>query len=117
MNSTIFAEKPVVAVTPKVGDILCGSWGYEATLYVSVKVLSVTGKMIKVQEMTTEHIPSDHCSGGMEWKERLTGGTCGEVMVKKVTAYKDGYRIKWTSYLNLYGPYKGDGIFECSNYH
>jgi hypothetical protein len=114
MNS-IFAEQNTSVASPKVGDILCGSWGYEATLYTFVKVVAVGNKTIKVQEMVTESF--DHQTGGMEWKEKLTGETHGEITTKLFKTYDKGYKIKWNSYLNLYGPYTGDGVVSCSNYH
>ena len=94
---------------------MVGSWGFEACLYTFVKILAVGNKTIKVQEMVTESF--GHRTGGMEWQEKLTGETAGEVKTKLFRAYKDGYKVKWNSYLNLYGPYKGDGIVSCSNYH
>lgn len=117
MNSTIFAEAPVVtpANTPKVGDILCGSWGYDATLYTFVKVVGVTGKSVKVREMETES--SNFQTGGMQWTEKLTGNLRGEIKTKLVKLTEKGYKIKWNSYLNLWGPYKGDGVVCCSDYH
>lgn len=113
----IFAQPVVSTVTPKVGDVLCGSYGYEASIATFAKVVAVTGKSVKVVELDQrcEYHPN---SGGMYWTAfPLVNSTrTGKVVTKLVKASDTGYRIKWSSYQSLFGPWTGTSV-ECYNVH
>lgn len=112
MNS-IFAPKSSVSsvVAPKVGDLLCGSWGYDACLHTVVKVLKVTGASIVVQELDLKRN-----GGGMNWTSTVTNTPHGPVKTKRVNLRESGYSVKWTNYMNLYGPWT-PCVLEEYNHH
>ena len=101
--------------SPKVGDYLCGIWGYEATLLTGVVVVGVTGKSVKVQEVTLNNVYKNG-AGGMFWTATPdVNNLKGPVVTKRVTPTENGYRIKWNSYLNLY--LSTPQPVECDNTH
>lgn len=119
MNSSIISPvltNPSAVATPKIGDVLMGTYGYEACIPTFVQVVGVSGKSVSVQaiDCRSEYKPN---SGGMEWtvfpkKDCLVGP-----VVKKIfKAIGNGYKVKWTSYQNLYGPWTGTSV-EAYNYH
>ena len=117
MGTGIFAPEAVVTATPKVGDILCGFYGYEASIATFAKVVGVTDKSVKVVELDQRHDYHPN-SGGMYWTAFPTNnGRSGKVITKLFKSDNDkGYRIKWSSYQNLYGPWTGTSV-ECYNVH
>ena len=120
MNSATSVFGPEISgagpvATPKVGDILFGTYGYEACIPTWAKVVGVTGKSVKVVEI--DSVCSNYRTGGMEWTATpQVDSPIGEVMTKKVVATENGYRVKWSSYQNLYLTNKVEP-FEASNYH
>lgn len=100
--------------SPKVGDYLCGTWGYDATILTGAVVVAVTGKSVMVRECLQER--KYNGGGGMFWTATpLVDKLTGPLMTKRVTPCGDGYRIKWNSYLNLY--LSTPKPVECSNTH
>lgn len=90
MNSTI---------APKVGDILVGSYGYEASISTFAKVVAVGAATVKVRELNQRRAYKD-C---MHWTSTpIDNDFIGAVVTKRVKAYENGYRVKWSSYQNLY---------------
>jgi hypothetical protein len=116
MNSatSIFATEVVSKVAPKVGDLLCGHYGYEASLPTFAKVVGVTGKTIKVIELAGHS--HSFGQGGMEWKVNVTNTPVGHTMTKRFSPCGEGYKIKWSSYQNLYGPWTPKTCYAY-NYH
>ena len=119
MKSTLASIFPPVStapvVMPKVGDILVGSYGYEASIANFAKVLKVNAKTVVLG-----HLPatSDYKanSGGMNWDATpiLTGGTTG-AFVKRFIASEKGYIVKNWGCCTLY---KWDGKpVSCYDYH
>lgn len=100
--------------SPKVGDILKGSYGYEASIPVFAKVLAVTPTSVKVVEL--EGRSFGYKTGGMEWKVEMTDNPIGQVMTKKVKPTENGYRIKWNEYCTLWGPWTPQ-VVDAYNYH
>lgn len=101
MNS-IFPPKPEALTLPKVGDYLCGSYGYEACIHHVVKVVGVTPSMVKVQEV---ELDSKYAQGGMEWTSKITNRLSGPVKSHRFKAGEKGYRIKRTECLSMSGPW------------
>ncbi len=117
MNSatSIFAPEVNATVTPKVGDILMGSYGYEASIPTFAKVVKVGPKSIQVVELDGKS--HSYQTGGMEWKVDVdVNAPVGKVMTKKVKLFEKGYGIKWSSYQNLYGPWEPVTV-SAYNYH
>ena len=116
MNSatSIFAPEAVSTVAPKVGDLLCGSYGYEASIPTFAVVVAVSAKSIRVIEL--EGRSHSYQTGGMEWKVDVTNNRRGDIKTKKVKLGEKGYSIKWSSYQNLYGPWTPHTI-NAYNYH
>ncbi len=103
MNS-IFAPKPVTSVaSPKVGDLLCGSFGYEACIHQVFKVVGVTGSSVKIQELVLDRKYTG--GGGMNWTSTVTNEARGPVSLKRVISSHDGYSVKVHSSLRVYGPW------------
>jgi len=102
------------SITPKVGDILKGSYGYEASIPVFAKVIAVKAKTIQVVEL--EGRSFNYTTGGMEWKVEVTDVARGEVMTKQIKATDNGYRIKWNEYCSLWGPWT-PVVVGAYNYH
>lgn len=101
--------------SPKVGDYLSGTWGYDATILTGAVVVAVTGKTVKVRECEQERTYHAN-SGGMFWTSTpLVNKLTGPVMTKRVNPRNGGYQIKWNSYLNLY--LSTPKSVECSNTH
>lgn len=113
MNS-IFIEAKVSNVTPKVGDYLMGSYGYEASIPVVAKVVAVTGASVKVREV--ELHSHSFTTGAMEWKVDVGDKLIGPTLTKRVKAGANGYRIKWNECVNLHGPWT-PRTMDAYNYH
>lgn len=101
MNS-IFPPKLVSSVSPKVGDYMCGSFGYEACIHHVAKVVGVTGSSVKLQEV---ELHNAYMQGGMEWTSTITGRVDGPVRVKRFKSQGKGYRVKWNESMTMYGPW------------
>ena len=116
MKTDVSSILPVKTVTPmcqpKVGDILCGTWGYEARLATFAKVVAVGAKTIKVVELARENF--DYEAGGMDWKSK-PGSEIGSVVTKTPHLSETTYSIKWDSTCNLY-KWEGKSV-NCYNYH
>jgi hypothetical protein len=121
MKTTVFAPKPVVSITkgPKVGDILVGTWGYEARLATYVKVVKVLAKSVVVVELDEDRV-YDSKLGGMYWTSTPNihmvadgGGAC---VTKRISPDRDGgYCIKWNNFTHLY-PWNGQPL-NCYDVH
>jgi hypothetical protein len=109
MNTTA-----TVKVNPKVGDILVGTYGYEARIATFVEVVSVSGSRIKVRELKQNRNYTG--CGGMDWTATPVKNSGAGIVTKVFTSHEDCYRIKWTSYQSLYGPWDGQPV-SCYNYH
>lgn len=97
---------------PKVGDILCGTYGYEACIAVFAKVVGVTGSSVRVVELDDSRVYSN---GGMDWVSTPIVNSDGPVVIKRVKPVGDSYRIKWNSCVNLY-KWDGESV-SCYNHH
>ena len=118
MNSSIISPElsnPTVA-SPKVGDVLMGTYGYEACIPTFVKVVGVSGKSINVQHIETRSVYKPN-GAGMEWTVFPNKDVvAGPIVRKMFKAAGNGYKVKWSSYQNLYGPWTGTSV-EAYNYH
>lgn len=112
MNS-IFAPEVKPTVKPKVGDLLYGSYGYDASIPHVYKVLGVTGASVKIQEVVVNNVYSN---GGMDWEGTVTDKTEGEILTKRFRLMEKTYRVKIHSCLNVYGPWEGKKVTGY-NYH
>jgi hypothetical protein len=117
MNS-IIAPKPVLVNGPKVGDILMGSFGYEARIAVWCCVVKVNPKTIVLVELADIQTPKAN-AGGMYWTS-MPGEPNGKEETKLVKIFTDHtgkvtYRVKWNSCCRLY-PWTGKSI-ECYDVH
>lgn len=100
MNS-IFPPKPVSTVAPKVGDFMCGSYGYEACIHHVAIVVAVTGASVKLQEV---QLDSKYKQGGMEWTSTITAGR-GPTVTKRWKSQDKSYRVKWHESMTMWGPW------------
>jgi hypothetical protein len=110
MNS-IIAPKPVLVNGPKVGDILVGTWGYDACIADFLKVVEVGKKTVKVVMLDGV---ATH-TGPMEWTSMPSPDMeRGEVATKKVEPQGNSYRIKGSN-CSFY-LWSGKPV-HCYNYH
>ena len=102
-------------VTPKVGDILVGSYGYEASYANFAKVLKVNAKTVVLGHMgsTSEYKAN---TSGMNWDAmpNLDGGTTG-AKVKRFIANEKGYMVKNWGCCTL-RKWDGEPV-SCYDYH
>ncbi len=112
-STSIFAPEVVAVANPKVGDYLCGSYGYEACIYHVYQVVAITGKSVKIREVD---LNNKHQVGGMEWTSTITGNLSGPTLTKRFKAQGNEYRVKITDCMNAYGPWTPT-ILHGYNYH
>lgn len=105
-------NKYAVVNGPKVGDILCSTYGYDACIAHFAKVVEVTKASVKLELLGT----IDNYTSPMNWESKpdinSTGGT---VVNKRFKPNGDSYKVKDTSCATFY-PWSGKAI-NCYNYH
>lgn len=105
-------NKPSIVNGPKVGDILCSTYGYEACIAHFAKVIEVTKASVKIELLGT----IDNHTSPMTWESKpnvdSSGGT---IVTKRFKAYGDTYKVKDSTYATYY-PWSGKAI-NCYNYH
>jgi hypothetical protein len=105
-------NKNAVVNGPKVGDILCSTYGYDACIAHFAKVVEVTKASVKLELLGT----IDNYTSPMTWDSKpdinSSGGT---VVTKRFKANGDSYKVKDTSCATFY-PWCGKPI-NCYNYH
>ena len=117
MNSIIspsLTSKPTVVNGPKVGDILCSTYGYEACIANFAKVVAVTKASVKIVRLGVNEVYTG--GGGLTWDSTPNLNAEGsEVETKRFSACGETYRVKNTSFSNYY-PWSGKPV-SCYNYH
>ena len=78
-------------ILPKVGDILVGTWGYEACLATFVRVIEVKAATVRVVELS--QIQTGDLQAGTAMPD--LNGNRGTPKLKKVKNYDGDYYIKW----------------------
>lgn len=86
------------APTPKIGDILYASWGYDQTNVDFYEVVGITksGASVKVVEIGSKRV------SGSEVVAVPGTGTGGKVLTKRVSKSSYGYSIAIESYSSAY---------------
>lgn len=98
---------------PEVGDILCGTFGYEASIAKFYKVLKVTNASVGIAQLDAKNIYSQ---GGMNWTSMpIVDQTYGKTITKRFKSDVDSYRVKLESYCVLY-QWEGKPV-QCYNHH
>lgn len=116
MNDTIISpaltNAPATVNGPKVGDILCSTYGYEACIANFAKVVAVTKASVKIVRLG---VNEEH-TGNMTWKSTPNLNREGDkVETRRFRVCGDSYSVKSTSFSNYY-PWGGNPI-SCYNYH
>lgn len=116
MNSILSAASvatQAVVNKPVAGDILCGSYGYEASIARFYKVLKVTKASVVIAQLSTNNV---YQRGGMEWTSTpILDDVAGDELTKRFKPCGDSYLVKLSSYCTLY-KWSGKSV-ECYNYH
>lgn len=117
MTTTMFTDncenKTVALRSPKIGDILVSTSGYEACIAHWAKVIDVTKSSVKIVRLSSKDVYGQGC---MEWVSTPNvNDESYEVETKRFKAFEDTYKVKDTSYSNFY-PWGGNPI-NCYNYH
>lgn len=99
--------------TIKPGDILVGTFGYEANIAEFYKVIKRTKSMVTLVRLASNRTST----GYSEWSETPTDITKGEPFRRKAkpSYYGLGERVQINSYLNAY-VWSGKPV-SCYNYH
>lgn len=93
------------------GDILVGSFGYEASIAKWYRVLKRTQKTVVLQELEGKRLGG----GLMDWTEVPTDEECGKPFRRKVHSWGDSEHVQVEDYIYAY---IWDGSPECCyNYH
>ena len=99
---------------PKVGDVLVGTYGYEACIAVFAQVVAVTKSSVRIVMLEQ----NNNYTGPMEWTATPVLNTVeGNTVLKrfKTDPYGSGYVVNYNSYTRLR---KWDGTaLHCYNYH
>ena len=116
MNNTIIspslAKTPVPLNAPKVGDILCSTYGYDACIAHFAKVVAVSKASVKIELLGT----IDNYTSPMTWESKPNVDSYGgSVHTKRFKACGDTYSVKDTSCATFY-PWSGKPV-NCYNYH
>jgi hypothetical protein len=117
MNSIIsptLERKQTVFNGPKAGDIIVSNSGYEASIAHFARVVSVSGKSIKIERLRS--INTYIGSSGMTWNSvpDLSSGS-GNLETKRIKPVDHTYCVKDTSFCNFW-PWNGKEV-SCYNYH
>lgn len=110
-NGTLPAVSAPKTNTLKVGDILVGCWGYEASIASFVKVVKASATTVDVVEL--EVINYDYHTAGMYWTSKPGTAERGRVHPRKKVI--DGNHIRWNSYCSMW-KWNGEPV-ECYNVH
>lgn len=95
------SQKHVNVNTPKVGDILVSSSGYEASISSYCKVVKVSKSFVHIQYL--DAIGSDYRMGGMYWTSNPNlNDTTGLIDRRKWSDCGESYRVKNNSFSNFY---------------
>lgn len=115
MNSIIspaLAAKPAVVNGPKVGDILCSTYGFDACIAHFAKVVEVTKASVKIELLGN----IDNYTGPMTWDSKPNvDSSGGEIHTKRFKACGNTYSVKDSSCATFY-PWSGKPV-NCYNYH
>lgn len=94
-----------VSVTPKVGDILVSSWGYDQTNVDFYKVLklSPSGKSITIQRIKSKVTETGYmCGNSVPLVPHEVSKYDGEPKTKRVNLMNEGYNVSLTNYSSAY---------------
>ena len=112
---SLLIQKHVNVNTPKVGDILLCTTGYEASIAYWAVVVEVLAKRIKIQSVGETR--KYNGGGGMDWDSTVNiNEKYGPIETKAWKDSGNGYRVKHNSYSNYY-KYTGNGTVSCYNHH
>ena len=106
VEKPVVIEKPVVLdrdrSIPRVGDILCCSWGYNMILVDFYKVVKITpsGKSISVVGMGSECVEGEAGYSGFVMPSQYEDTTV--IKNKRITKYDNSYGIKISSCQHAY---------------
>lgn len=101
-----------IVVTPKVGDILVSTFGYEACIARFAKVVAVTKASVKVVSLRA----NETHNGPMEWTSVPDVDAAGEeVSTRRFRACGNTYSVRDGS-ISTYRPWSGKPV-NCYNYH
>ena len=112
LSSASVATQAVIN-KPVAGDILCGSYGYEASIARFYKVLKVTNASVVIAQLDANNV---YKQGGMDWTSTpILDSVVGDELTKRFKPCGDSYFVKLSSYCTLY-KWSGKSV-ECYNYH
>ena len=112
LSSASVATQAVIN-KPVVGDVLCGSYGYEASIANFFKVLKVTNASVVIAQLDANNV---YAQGGMDWTSTpILDSVVGDELIKRFKPCGDSYFVKLSSYCTLY-KWSGKSV-ECYNHH
>lgn len=109
---------PTNVVTPKVGDILLSTFGYDALIAKFAMVTRVSGKSVFIRELARV---DNYMRGGMSWTSFPSFGNFVGAEERKIVKLRgDTYSLKDGEYSTYYfwGTEENPGrVIECYNHH
>jgi hypothetical protein len=116
MNSILSSASVAIQAVvnkPVAGDILCGSYGYEASIARFYKVLKVTNASVVIAQLDANNV---YKQSGMDWTSTpILDSVVGDELTKRFKPCGDSYFVKLSSYCTLY-KWNGKSV-ECYNHH
>ena len=102
MSNTLLSPAPTV--TPKIGDILDCSWGYDQTNVDFYQVVGLTPKSVRIRRInSTCKESSGYMSGQSTPAKPITYSANSQLMTKRFSpADKLGYSVNITSYSSAF---------------
>lgn len=89
--------------TPKVGDILVSSWGYDQTNVDFYKVIRTTPKSIVIRQIQGKTTEQGHmCGTSVPAQPHTFLDYNNEPLTKRFRPYNDGYAVTISSYASAY---------------
>ncbi len=105
-------EKPKVANPLKVGDVIVGSYGYEASISEFYEVTARKGQTVTLRSLKTNRT---YRTGGMEWTSMALPGCYESGPITKRVKERGG--VEYVKF-DLYGCWLWDGeVRHDYNYH
>jgi hypothetical protein len=111
MNDLVSAKSTL----PVVGDILCGTYGYEACIANFYKVTKVTKSSVRIAYLSANN---KYNQGGMNWTSEPILDVINEdtePLLRRFNSHHNSYYVKLNSYTTL-SKWSGYPV-QCYNHH
>lgn len=91
---------PVASSTPKVGDVMVSSWGYEQTNVDFYQVVGVTAASVKLRKVDSTAVA--HSLGTIQVIASRGRFVTDKVLTKRVRVTENGYAVRMSDYASAH---------------